>query len=392
MHLFNRGFLNALVAAVIALIMSVSLLLHGYAAATHDFLVSHLSATQETAITPAASTEATTSLPASSTVATTATNITTNPKKTPSTKAPATRATQVASAPTQATPPPALLPTEEVNAQVRQSLVNILCTTQTGGSFATISGSGVIIDTRGVVLTNAHVGQYLLLRNYPRPDNINCILRTGSPAQATYTAELLYLPPAWIAANASQINAQVGTGTGENDYAFLRITGPVSPTSPYPAAFPALPMTLLEPSVGDSVLLAAYPAGFLDGITIQENLYSSSAVSTVKGLYTFASSTIDMISLSGTVVAQSGSSGGAAVSLTSGKLLGLIATEITATTTADRILHAITLAHIDRSLRAQGQRGIVGLLSKDPAQSAGDFNANVAPGLTAQLVAVLNKN
>ena len=37
-----------------------------------------------------------------------------------------------------------------------------------GRLFNPISGSGVIVDSRGVVLTNAHVGQFFLLHDYPR--------------------------------------------------------------------------------------------------------------------------------------------------------------------------------------------------------------------------------
>ena len=48
---------------------------------------------------------------------------------------------------------------EELNLKARRALVNILCTTKRGGLFSPISGSGVFIDPRGVILTNAHVGQ-----------------------------------------------------------------------------------------------------------------------------------------------------------------------------------------------------------------------------------------
>lgn len=284
------------------------------------------------------------------------------------------------------------LPTEQLNTLARASLVNILCTTQSGGSFNPISGSGVIIDSRGIILTNAHVAQYFLLHDYPTAGNIQCVVRAGSPAQPHYTAELLYLPPAWIAANAPKISSSTPTGTGENDYAFLYITGTTNPADPaLPAAFPALPMDGGDPASGDQMLLAAYPAGFLGGISISLDLYITSAVATVGQVYTFADqANIDLFSLGGTIVSQSGSSGGAVVS-TQGKLMGLIATEIPAATTAGRDLRAITIAHINRSLQGGGQGGVAALLSQNAANYAAVFNATVAPAETKVLETALTQ-
>jgi len=280
--------------------------------------------------------------------------------------------------------------TEQLNTIARASLVNVLCTTGSGGSFNPISGSGVIIDSRGIILTNAHVGQYFLLKDYPTTNNISCVIRVGSPAQTRYTAQLLYLPPAWINANASKIKQDSPTGTGENDYAFLLITGTTDPDGTLPSSFPALPMDGADPQVGAHMLLAAYPAGFLGGISITLNLYITSAVATVGEVYTFADqANTDLFSLGGTIVSQSGSSGGAVVSL-QGKLQGLIATEIPGDTTSMRDLRAITIAHINRSLIAAGLGGIISLLSQDAASFSANFYKNTAPAETKALEDVLN--
>jgi hypothetical protein len=153
-----------------------------------------------------------------------------------------------------------------------------------------------------------------------------------------------------------------------------------------------LPLTTASPDVGAPVLLAAYPAGLLDGETIQQNLYSSSAVSTVQNLYSFdGKQNVDLISLGGSVVSQTGSSGGALVGIGSGRLLGIIATETSGTTTADRQLNAVTIGFIDRSLAKAGFGGLVGFLSGDPVAQAADFQANTAPQEIAQLTAALKK-
>jgi hypothetical protein len=335
---------------------------------------------------------ATTSLPALS--AKTASSTSTKaPTKTSGVRVSTTKAAKpIVATPSAPAIPETLIPLGQLNTQTRTSLVNILCTTKAGGSFEPISGSGVIIDTRGVILTNAHVGQFFLLTNYGSTGNIQCVVRTGSPATPAYTAELLYLPPTWVNANASQIISQQATGTGENDYSFLLITGPVSSGMPYPSSFPALVMNMSDPSVNTSAFLAAYPAGFLGGTTIQTNLYASSALSTVQALYTFNNpSQVDLVSLGGTVVAQSGSSGGAVINAATGSLIGIITTETQGTTTSSRDLNAITLAHVNRSLTALGQGGIAGMLGGDVLEKAATFNSTVAPSEIQTLEAVLNK-
>lgn len=292
-------------------------------------------------------------------------------------------------APSPAPQSPAL-PPDELNARTRAALVNILCTTRTGGYFEPVSGSGVIIDPRGIVLTNAHVGQYFLLRDFPSPGNVNCIIRTGSPARAAYTAILLYLPPAWVEANASQIAAAQPMGTGENDYSFLLITGTTNPNGTLPASFSYAAPDTSGLSRGQQMLLASYPAGFLGGITIEKDLYPTSAYATIEQIFAFSSadSWVDLFSVPGTTLSQPGSSGGAAVRL-DGTLAGILVTSTVGTTTADRDLRAVTVDHIDHSLNLQGRGGISGLLSGEIYQKALDFNESTAPALTEKLVQAL---
>ncbi len=317
---------------------------------------------------------------------------TTKPKSaaTASSPAPAvaTPATQNAA---QNLPAQAGIDPEALNVQTRTALVNVLCTTLAGGALQPISGSGVIIDTRGVVLTNAHVGQFFLLRDYGTPGNVDCIIRTGSPAKAAYRAMLLYLPPIWVADNAKEIKAQQATGTGENDYALLLITGTINPGDTLPMLFSHLSMHTASPDIGNEMLLAAYPAGFLSGQFISSQLYASSAFAYVTQLFSFTGTQqVDLFSIGGSIESQAGSSGGAAVRL-DGTLAGIITTATLATSTETRDLRAITIGHINRSLALQGQGGIAELLSGDVATKAADFNAKVAPAETAVFEAVLDK-
>ncbi len=285
---------------------------------------------------------------------------------------------------------PTYLPTETVNTTLRESLVNILCTSQNGGYFNAISGSGVLVSKKGVILTNAHVAQYFLLHNY-KPNTIDCLIRTGSPAVAKYHATLAYLPPAWIQTNAQQIKSAEATGTGEDDYAFLYVTSSLD-GSPLPSQFPNITLALDTASESDPVVIASYPAQFLGGASIQTSLYASSAVSGVKKLYTFASTTgpVDAVSVGSPINAQAGSSGGGVARLMDGALFAIVTTATAGTTTQNRELRAVTLSHIDRSLALYGKGGLVPFLTEGNwVDKSDDFNTNIAPELTKQLTDAL---
>ncbi|HWB34311.1 MAG TPA: trypsin-like peptidase domain-containing protein [Candidatus Paceibacterota bacterium] len=374
-------FIHTLLSFVASLIAGGMLFVTG-------ILASYQSTTPPISIAPPAEMHAASTTPAAATSTPTIKTSSTAQKpaaKPPAgTKTVATAASQ-ASAPQTSQPAPPTIDPVALNTDTRAALVNILCLSG-GGGVHSISASGVFVDSRGVILTNAHVGQFFLLKDYPTPDNVRCTVRTGSPAQSAYYATLLYLPPAWITANAAQITSTQAVGTGENDYAFLLVTGSASGTS-LPAAFPALPMTSDEPSQGENMLLAGYPAGFLDGFTIEQNLYISSAFANVTQLYTYGTGQdIDLVSIGGTIVSQGGASGGAAVRASDGTLQGIIATATTADTTAGRDLRAVTLAHINRSLNASGVGGVAALLSGNVAAESAQFNAAIAPSEKAALV------
>jgi S1-C subfamily serine protease len=284
------------------------------------------------------------------------------------------------------------LPFNFINEETRKALVNILCTTKFGGSLRPITGSGVIIDERGVILTNAHIAQYLLLKDYQTKDFIDCVVRQGSPARPLYKAELLYISPEWIADNAAGIKLQEPKGTGENDYAFLLITGHVNQEQPLPEIFPFAELNVSDETIniGNNVLLAGYPAGFLGGIAVQKDLYITSTVTQIQDIFTFSENTLDLFSIGGSIVAQQGSSGGAVVS-GENKLLGIIVTSSSGNTTQERDLRAITVSHINNSLLARERYGIDIFLGGDLGAQADAFNSAVAPGLIKLLTDELDK-
>lgn len=280
----------------------------------------------------------------------------------------------------------------EINTETAKALVNILCSANSAGTAQPITGSGVIIDPHGVVMTNAHIAQIFLVRDHPTKDALVCIIRVGSPARATYTAEILYISPEWVREHAEDIINKDPVGTGENDYAFLRITGRTDPNASIPEVFPFIPVEIddMKVIVGKSVLVSAYPAGFLEGISVERELYRVSSVAKISERFTFKQSTIDLFSIGGTIVSQGGSSGGAVVS-DEQKLLGLVVTSTREETTGERDLRAITLGHINRSLLENAQIDIDSLLSGDIEKQADLFNSTTAPILTDLLTAILKR-
>jgi len=105
-----------------------------------------------------------------------------------------------------------------------EAIVNIFCTFTTATTIKTTTGTGFFVHSEGVILTNAHVAQYLLIAETDRLGEADCTVRGGNPASPLYRAELLYLPPAWILENAALIDVALPSGTGERDYALLFVT------------------------------------------------------------------------------------------------------------------------------------------------------------------------
>jgi hypothetical protein len=288
-----------------------------------------------------------------------------------------------------------VLDMEEINKQARGALVNILCTTAHGGSFQPITASGVLIGERGIILTNAHVAQYILLANYTDPGQIDCVVRTGSPAQARYRAEILYISSQWIEKNQRNLTEERPMGTGEYDYALLQIVKTTDPQGVTPTSFPTLELeTEDEADIinNETVLIAGYPAGFLGGITVQKNLYISSTISKVGELFTFDNGSIDLFSLGGTILAQKGASGGAVVRQGTGKLSGIVTTSLEAPTTDRRDLRAISIAHIQRTMTKEIGISLSTFLLGDTNAFRNVFSREKAPQLAQLLIDSIKEN
>lgn len=312
------------------------------------------------------------------------------PKATPSvaTKPVATPPPPVVQA-TSTAPAPATTSNADELATLKKSIVNILCIAH-DGSLHSISGSGVFIDSRGLILTVAHVAQLELLEEYRGMDKVSCTVRMGSPARSVYTARPVYVSKSWLKKNSTVLISSQPTGTGENDFAVLAVTGSVTGAS-LPGAFPAVPIASGNTRVGTTVGIGSYGSQNLSTTQVKNALYPTLVMSTVTNRYTFTTNTVDVLAIGGTAASQEGSSGGAVIN-ENGELLGIITTSDITGAEAKREMRAITPGHIRRSFTDDtgkdfssyfGDTSILTLVNSyaPEAQTLGEFLAK-AIGLT----------
>jgi S1-C subfamily serine protease len=259
--------------------------------------------------------------------------------------------------------------------------VNIICYAPPLGTLRSISASGVIIDSRGIIVTDAHVAQYFLLADR----GVSCVIRTGGPATPAYKASLMFISSAWVSANANVLGEPNPSGTGQYDFAFLAITGSATST-PLPTSFPYVPFSSEAPSIGTPVVIASYAAQYLAPSQILSALFPTVVFGSIKDLFTFAINSVDVFALGSSAAAQEGSSGGG-VTDAQGQLVGVLTTSATNTTTGTRSLNAITTTYIELEYAAETGQSFYTLLSQSPAVNV----ANFAPQMPA-LEALVTKN
>lgn len=226
------------------------------------------------------------------------------------------------------------------------ALVNIICASKNGG-VKSISGSGVVISSDGVIITNAHIAQLFLLENHPTKGNVVCVVRTGAPARTAYFAELIYISKPWVEANSTSLVVANPRGNGKNDIALLAITRSATGTA-LPAEFAHVPFGVSAPKIGDAVAIGSYGAQSLTTAQIKDSLMPTLVLGSVRDVYTFARTSVDLLSLGGSEAAQHGSSGGGIVNAR-GEMVALITTSTTGGTPSERDLRAVTAGHVRES-------------------------------------------
>lgn len=278
---------------------------------------------------------------------------------------------------------------------VKGALVNVYCQYTTDRFIRTTTGTGFFINKKGVILTNAHVAQFLILENAKDIEgDVECVIRSGDPASPKYTAELLYISPAWIFENSKVITEEEPRGTGERDYALLYVAKSVD-GAPLPAEFPAIPVdvNLLTRSIaGTSVVTAGYPAEALLRNGADAELIPVIASTTVGTLYTFGSNYADIFSVSESPVGEQGASGGPIVTENNRDVIGLIATKGDEETEGSHSLRAITLSYVDRTIVEETGFTLAENMQGDVAYRGKVFEKAMLPFLVGILSDELSTN
>ena len=274
-----------------------------------------------------------------------------------------------------------------LNQVVEDALVNIYCQYKTDKYIRTTTGTGFFINQKGVILTNAHVAQFLLLKNTKDVvDDVECVVRSGNPAEPKYEAELLYISPKWIFDNSNVITDESPIGTGERDYALLYVSKSTD-NAPLPTRFPAISVdtALLSRSIENtSVITAGYPAEALFKYGADAKLAPVTASTSIGLLYTFGSNYADLFSISESPVGEQGASGGP-IATYSKNVIGLIVTKGDPETEGEHGLRAITLSYIDRTITEETGYSLAQNMQGDVALRGAVFKKAMVPFLAGIL-------
>jgi hypothetical protein len=258
-----------------------------------------------------------------------------------------------------------------VEEKIKQSVVNIYCSRTVGGRIQKSTGSGVMIDAGGVILTNSHVAEYFLLAQ--NGNNTSCSIRTDSPAKNSYKAKLVYMPQTWVEKNKNNLSMLTVTGTGEHDYALLVITERLRSDAPN------IPLTFLN--IGDDTLskkqkinIAGYPAGFSDVKLLDSALYLLVRPSEITNIAGFDRVSSDVVNTSPTILAEHGSSGGA-ITDESGDLIALIVATTIDSYSGGKNLQAITLDYIKKNIQSTSGNSLEHFIN-NAREEADNFEKN----------------
>jgi len=272
--------------------------------------------------------------------------------------------------------------------KIEDVVVNIVCSQNQGNLINVSTGSGVLIDPKGVIVTNAHVGQFVLLEDQSDSKNgMKCgVYRENIPTFG-YTVDILHISPDWIEQNFNLINSASPRGTGEFDYAFLYITGNTNPVFKRPTIFPYSEVSLNEDyEVGTKVDVAGYPGAPQNIVDIAKAGHLKKDNVSIEDVFTFNKNTIDIFSTTKTHVGARGASGGGVFK--DGKLIGIIST--TNGTQNDAEINAITTKYINRDLDNNTGIEIKDLIQNNLYKTVLDFSKNYGANLANLLFSEIN--
>jgi len=166
----------------------------------------------------------------------------------------------------------------------------------------------------------------------------------------------------------------------------LYITGNTNPTLARPRSFPSIDVNTETEAVdiGDRVTVAAYPGIQTADFDIAKRTKLETDRTTVRNVFTFQRTSVDVFSTNDTHVAQRGSSGGGIFK--GDELVGLIVTTSPGSSPATLVINALTLDYVDRDLREETGKSLASYLSEDAQDLVQTFQTSVGPRLTELLL------
>jgi len=272
---------------------------------------------------------------------------------------------------------------------VAAATVNVYCTYKSGSKRYSTTGSGFFIDSRGIIMTNAHVAAPFLLTDKKGEQLSDCSIRTGSPAKDRYEAQVLYISPEWVEANVAELKKGQPRGTGEGDFALLQVTAATKGS--LPASFPAIaPAVSGNVSEGDPLIAAGYPAEKLDFRKVRSKLMLATSTPTLTSVRYYVRPFADLIVLSPSALSASGASGGP-IATADGRALAITTAVEQAKDKRERSLRAITLSYVDRVLTLDTGKPLTLLLLGDLKALKERTDTSLSKELTASLNKALLK-
>lgn len=253
-----------------------------------------------------------------------------------------------------------------------QALVNIFCsqkisTSSSNGKISTlrrtITGSGILINKDGSVLTNAHVAQFPLLSE--KNKNVTCLARYGNPAIGSLPMKVAFISPEWIKTYGQYVNTEGIPQSGKSDFAIIKLVLDNNNL--------LLPIkiedSLIKPSVGASVTAVAYPADILGKKGINSSLILEKEKLSLQKIYSVGTVQNDVLETGPTSIGQKGSSGGALVN-DSDKLIGVISM----ITGSSKNIRAMSTDHIDAELSRYARKNLGDLVRYGSFDVQKDFD------------------
>lgn len=273
--------------------------------------------------------------------------------------------------------------------EIEDVIVNIVCSEDKGNFINVSTGSGVLIDPKGVIITNAHVGQFVLLEDYSKTNNgMECAVYKENIPTFGYKVDVLYISPDWISENSNLINSEAPRGTGEHDYAFLYITESTNPAIQKPRSFPYSKISLLDKNYdeGTMVRVAGYPGAPQNIVDIASAGFLKKDTVEIEDVFTFNDGTIDIFSTERSRVGARGASGGGV--FLDNELIGIISTTNGEQNNAE--INALTTTYINSDLKDNTGDDIDDLLEKASDQIIRDFSIELGYKLSDILFDEIN--